>query len=133
MTARTALTAVGAIAAVIAGCSVAALVTGAPAWVAALVVLAVAIAAAVGFTRGPTAVTAGDRRARERSAVVDCAGRSLRIGDAVRGGDGFDGPMELAFGRGVVVKVGHGKTLVRFDDIPGQVHAITPGALRRLA
>jgi hypothetical protein len=33
----------------------------------------------------------------------------------------------------VVVKVGRGKALVRFDDIPGQVHPITPGALRRLA
>jgi hypothetical protein len=133
MTARTALTAVGAIAAVIAGYSVAVLVAGAPAWVAALVVLAVAVAAAVGFTRGPTVVSAGDRRARETPGVVDCAGQSLRIGDAVRGAAGFDGPMELGFGRGVVVKVGHGKAHVRFDDIPGRVHPITPGTLRRLA
>lgn len=131
MTARTALTAVGAIAAVIAGCSVTALVAGAPGRVAVLVVLAVAVAAAVGLTRGPT-VSSGGRRARETPAL-DCAGRSLRIGDAVRGGAGFDGPMELGFGRGVVVKVGHGKAHVRFDDIPGQVHPITPGTLRRLA
>jgi hypothetical protein len=41
--------------------------------------------------------------------------------------------MELGFGRGVVVRVGHGKAHVRFNDIPEQVHPVTPGTLRRLA
>jgi hypothetical protein len=41
--------------------------------------------------------------------------------------------MELGFGRGVVVKVRRGKAHVRFNDIPEQVHPVTPGTLRRLA
>ncbi len=92
--------------------------------------LALAVAAAIKLTRGPSAYAARDGRATD---IVDCAGESLGIGDTVRAGAGFDGPMELGFGRGVVVRVGRGKAHVRFNDIPGQVHPITPGTLRRLA
>jgi hypothetical protein len=65
--------------------------------------------------------------------IVDCAGESLKIGDTVRAGTGFDGPMELAFGQGVIVKVGRGKAHVRFNDIPEQIHPVTRCTLRRLA
>jgi hypothetical protein len=40
--------------------------------------------------------------------------------------------MELAFGRGVMVKVGRGKAHVRFNDIPEQAHPVTPRTLRRI-
>jgi hypothetical protein len=65
--------------------------------------------------------------------LVDRTGESLKIGDTVRAGTGFDGPVELTFGRGVVAKVGRGKAHVRFNDIPEQVNPIAPGTLRRLA
>lgn len=103
-------------------------------WVALFVVLALVIGAAVKLTRRSAASVVKGQRIRNRSAkgIVDCAGETLRIGDTVRPGTGFDGPMELAFSRGVVVKVGRGKAHVRFHDIPEQVHPITPGSLRRL-
>jgi hypothetical protein len=104
---------------------------GSVGWAAAAVVPAFAVAAAP-FARRPAAHSArGDRTAE--GGIVDCAGRRLGIGDTVRAGDGFDGPMELGFGRGVIVKVAQGKAHVRFNDIPGQVHPVTPGTLRRLA
>lgn len=119
--------AAGALAAAIAALSA---VDGPPAGVVVLLVLAIAAGAGVGLTRGPAT---GAIRGRRAESIVDCTGESLRIGDTVRAGAGFDGPMELGFGRGVVVKVGHGKAHVRFNDIPEQVHPITPGTLRRLA
>jgi hypothetical protein len=131
MAARTALMVVGAIGAVIAVYPVVSTITGLPVLMAVLLVLALAVAA----TRGPAAGVVREKHVRSKPAkgIVDCTGESLSIGDTVRGGAGFDGPMELGFGRGVVVKVGHGKAHVRFNDIPEQVHLITPGTLRRLA
>jgi hypothetical protein len=122
-----------AIGAVIAVYLVISAIIGLLAWAAFFIVLALAIAVAIKYTRA-----AGDTKERRiestpAKGIVDCAGESLRIGDNVRAGAGFDGPMELAFGRGVVVKLGRGKAHVRFNDIPEQVHPITPGALRRLA
>jgi hypothetical protein len=127
--------AVGALAAATAVDRAIATITGPPARVAAVLVLALAVGAAVKLTRGPAADAVREKRVRSRPAtgIVDCAGQSLSIGDTVRAGAGFDGPMELGFGRGVVVKVGRGKAHVRFNDIPEQVHPITPGTLRRLA
>ena len=107
--------------------------TGPPARVAGVLATALAAGAAVKLTRGPSAGAMSKRRRRPAEGIVDCAGRSLSIGDTVRAGAGFDGPMELGFGRGVVVKVGRGKAHVRFNDIPEQVHPVTPGTLRRLA
>jgi hypothetical protein len=125
--------AAGAIGAVIAVYLVISAVIGLLSGVAFCVVLALAIAVAIKCTRA----VGGSRERRIESkpatGIVDCAGESLRIGDTVRASAGFDGPMELGFGRGVVVKLGHGKAHVRFNDIPEQVHRITPGALRRLA
>jgi hypothetical protein len=126
MAARTALMVVGALAAVIAVYPMVTTITGLPVLMAVLVVLTLAVAVAV--THGP-----GGLGEKPADGIVDCTGESLRIGDTVRAGAGFDGPMELGFGRGVVVKVGHGKAHVRFNDIPEQVHPITPGTLRRLA
>jgi hypothetical protein len=135
MAARTAVMAVGALAAAIAVDRAISPITGPTARVAVVLVLALAAGTAVRLTRGPVADTVRERRVRSRPAtgIVDCAGQSLSIGDTVRAGAGFDGPMELGFGRGVVVKVGRGKAHVRFNDIPEQVHPITPGTLRRLA
>ncbi|GLY84721.1 hypothetical protein [Actinoallomurus iriomotensis] len=130
MATRTALTA-GAIGAVTAALLVASVVPDPVGWIAAAVVTASAVPAAVTVTRRPMADTVRRKRTPAEG-IVDCAGQSLDIGDSVRAGDGFDGPMELGFGRGVVVKVGRGKAHVRFNDIPGQVHAVTPGTLRRL-
>lgn len=132
MATRTALTGAGAIGA---GTAVFLAVSVSPSpvsWIAAAVVIASAAPVAVTFTRRP-APDAVRRKRTPAKGIVDCAGQSLDIGDAVRAGDGFDGPMELGFGRGVVVKVGRGKAHVRFNDIPGQVHAVTLGTLRRLA
>ncbi|HZE32597.1 MAG TPA: hypothetical protein VE198_14305 [Actinoallomurus sp.] len=102
-------------------------------WAAFFIVLALAVAVAIKYARAAGGTK--ERRIENKPAkgIVDCAGESLRIGDNVRAGSGFDGPMELAFGRGVVVKLGRGKAHVRFNDIPEQIHPITPGALRRLA
>ncbi|GLY73214.1 hypothetical protein [Actinoallomurus iriomotensis] len=130
MATRTALTA-GAIGAVTATLLVVSVVPDPVGWIAAAVVTASAVPAAVTVTRRPMADTVWRKRTPAEG-IVDCAGQSLGIGDTVRAGDGFDGPMELGFGRGVVVKVGRGKAHVRFNDIPGQVHAVTPGTLRRL-
>lgn len=131
MAARTAFVAAGALTVAVALILAIATVTGPPARVAVALGLALAAAAAVKLTRGPSA--GGARRVRPAEGIVDCAGQRLSIGDTVRAGAGFDGPMELGFGRGVVVKVGRGKAHVRFNDIPGQVHPVTPGTLRRLA
>jgi hypothetical protein len=132
MATRTALTGAGAIGAVTAVFLVVSASPGPVGWIATAVVMASAVPVAVTFTRRPAA-EAVRRKPTPAEGIVDCAGQSLDIGDAVRAGDGFDGPMELGFGRGVVVKVGRGKAHVRFNDIPGQVHAVTPGTLRRLA
>lgn len=134
MAARTGVAAVGALAGALAVDRAIAAVTGPPAGLAVVLTLALAAGAAVRLARGPADATRA-RRARTRPAkgIVDGAGQSLSIGDTVRAGAGFDGPMELGFGRGVVVKVGHGKAHVRFNDIPEQVHLVTPGTLRRLA
>jgi hypothetical protein len=107
-------------------------VTGPPVRVAGVLALALAAGAAVKLTRGPSAGAVRKRRVRAAEGIVDCTGQSLGIGDTVRAGAGFDGPMELGFSRGVVVKVGRGKAHVRFNDIPEQVHPVTPGTLRRL-
>jgi hypothetical protein len=108
-------------------------VTGPPVRVAGVLGLALAAGAAVKLTRGPSAGAVRKRRGGPAEGIVDCTGQRLGIGDTVRAGAGFDGPMELGFGRGVVVKVGRGKAHVRFNDIPEQVHPVTPGTLRRLA
>lgn len=105
-------------------CLVVSVATGLSAWWAVLAA-PILLAATIRRVRGTDAA--------DDTGIVDCTGARLTIGDRVRGGTGFDGPMELAFGRGVVVKVGHGKAHVRFNDIPEQVHPITPSALRRLA
>jgi hypothetical protein len=132
MTARRALPAAGAIGAVIAVYLVISAID-LVVWAAFLIVLALAVTVAVKYTRAAGGTK--ERRIENKpvKGIVDCAGESLRIGDNVRAGAGFDGPMELAFGRGVVVKLGREKAHVRFNDIPEQVHPITPGALRRLA
>jgi hypothetical protein len=129
------MVAVGALAAAVAVDRAIATITGPPARAAVVLALALATGAAVRLTRGPSADAGREGRGTSRPAtgIVDCAGQSLSIGDSVRAGAGFDGPMELGFGRGVVVKVGRGKAHVRFSDIPEQVHPITPGTLRRLA
>ena len=100
-----------------------------------VVVLALVIVTMIKLTRRSATVATWASRSRPKlvQGLVDCTGESLKIGDTVRAGTGFDGPMELTFGRGVVVKVGQGKAHVRFNDIPEQVHPITPGTLRRLA
>jgi len=108
-------------------------ITGPPARVAVVLLLTLAAGAAVRLVGGPAADAVRGRCPGGGPGVVDCTGQSLGIGDTVRAGAGFDGPMELGFGRGVVVKVGRGKAHVRFNDIPEQVHPITPGTLRRLA
>jgi hypothetical protein len=133
MTARTALVAAGAIGAVTAVYLVISAITGLLAWAAFFVVLALAIAVAVEYTRAAGGIKERRIESKPTKGIVDCAGESLRIGDSVRASAGFDGPMELAFGRGVVVRLGREKAHVRFNDIPEQVHPITPGALRRLA
>jgi hypothetical protein len=135
MAARTAVIVVGVIFAVIAVYLVISTILGLLIWVAVIAVLAVAIVAAIKLFHRSAAKTGKRERVTSRPAkgVVDCVGENLSVGDTVRAGTGFDGPMELAFSRGVIVKVGHGKAHVRFNDIPEQIHAITPGALRRLA
>lgn len=123
----------GAIGAVIAVYLVISMIIGLLIWAAFFIVLALAVVAAVKLTRAADGVKERRVKTKPAKGIVDCTGESLRIGDTVRAGAGFDGPMELAFGRGVVVKVGSGKAHVRFNDIPEQVHLITPGTLRRLA
>jgi hypothetical protein len=123
----------GAIGAVIAVYLVISAIIGLPAWAAFFIAAAPAIAVAVDYTRAAAGIKERRIESKPAKTIVDCAGESLRIGDDVRASTGFDGPMELAFGRGVVVKLGRGKAHVRFNDIPGQIHPITPGALRRLA
>ena len=125
--------AAGAIGAVIAVYLVISAIIDLVVWAAFLIVLAFAVAVAIKYTRTVGGTKEGHVENRPAKGIVDCAGESLRIGDIVRAGAGFDGPMELAFGRGVVVKFGRGKAHVRFNDIPEQVHPITPAALRRLA
>jgi hypothetical protein len=100
------------------------LVAGAPEWAAVLVVAVIAAMAAVRFARRPDGAAPG---------VVDATGEHLSAGDIVRGAAGFDGPMELTFGWGEVVKVGQGKAHVRFNDNPGQVHPVTARGLRRIS
>lgn len=104
-------------------------------WVAIIAVLAFAIVAAIKLTHRSGAKTVKRERVTSRPAkgIVDCVGERLSIGDTVRAGTGFDGPMELAFSRGVIVEVGRGKAHVRFDDVPERIHPVTPGTLRRLA
>lgn len=133
MTARAAVTAAGVIGAVIAIFLAVSALIGPLTWVALFAVLALAVVT-LKITHRP-AVSRPEKRVRARPAkgIVDCTGENLRIGDSVRAGAGFDGPMELAFSRGVIVKVGHGKAHVRFNDIPEQVHPVTPATLRRLA
>ncbi|MGH3380815.1 MAG: hypothetical protein ACRDP6_39385 [Actinoallomurus sp.] len=135
MAARTPLMIVGAISAMIISYVVISTVIGPLIWVAIFAVLALVIVTMIKFTRRSAAVVTRGSRIRPElvQGIVDCAGENLKIGDTVRAVTGFDGPMELAFGRGVVVKVGRGKAHVRFNDIPEQVHPITPGTLRRLA
>ncbi|GAB2839330.1 hypothetical protein GCM10027176_49130 [Actinoallomurus bryophytorum] len=125
--------AAGAIGAVIAVYLVISAIIGLFAWAAFFIAAALAIAVAVKYTRAAGGTKERRIESKPAKGIVDCAGTSLRIGDDVRASTGFDGPMELAFGRGVVVKLGRGKAHVRFHDIPEQVHPITPGALRRLA
>jgi hypothetical protein len=131
MTARSPLTIAGVIGTVIAVFLAITVVTGPAAWAA---IFAVPTLAAIAIGRTPAMGRGCERRVKDEHAegIVDCAGESLRIGDTVRAGNGFDGPMELTFSRGVVVKVGRGKAHVRFNDIPEQVHPVTPGTLRRL-
>jgi hypothetical protein len=135
MAARTAAVIVGVIFAVIAVYLVISTILGLLIWVAIIAVLAFAIVAAIKLTHRAGTKTVKRERVTNRPAkgIVDCVGENLSIGDTVRAGTGFDGPMELAFSRGVIVKVGRGKAHVRFDDIPEQIHAVTPATLRRLA
>jgi hypothetical protein len=133
MAARTALGAAGAIGALIAVYLVISATIDLSAWAAFFIVLALAIAVAIRYTRAAGGIAERRIESKPTKGIVDCAGEGLRKGDNVRACAGFDGPMELAFGRGVVVKLGRGKAHVRFNDIPEQVHPITPGALRRLA
>ena len=128
---------VGVIGAVIAVYLVISTIIGLLIWVAIFAVLAFAIAMAIKLARRPAKQAKAPKRAavtgKPVKGIVDCAGERLSVGDTVRAGTGFDGPMELAFGHGVIVKVGRGKAHVRFDDIPEQVHPVTPGTLRRIA
>lgn len=135
MTARAALWTAGLAGAVIAVYLAVSAIIGLLTWVAAFAVLVLAVVAAVRAAHRPAPASRGEKRVRAGAAesIVDCAGERLRIGDTVRAGAGFDGPMELAFGRGVIVKVGRGKAHVRFNDIPEQVHPVTPATLRRLS
>jgi hypothetical protein len=133
MAARTVVMAVGGLAVAIAVDRAVSTITGPPARVTFVLLLTLAVGAAVRLAGGPAADAVRGRCSGNGPGIVDCAGQSLSIGDRVRAGAGFDGPMELGFGRGVVVKVGRGKAHVRFNDIPEQVHPITPGTLRRLA
>lgn len=135
MTARTALAAAGVAGAAIAVYLAISALIGLSTRIAVLTVLVVAVVAAVRTAHRPAPASRRERRVRAGSAegIVDCAGERLRVGDVVRAGAGFDGPMELAFGRGVIVKVGRGKAHVRFNDIPEQVHPVTPTTLRRLS
>jgi hypothetical protein len=134
MAARTAVMVVGVIFAVIAVYLVISTILGLLIWVAIIAVLALAIVTAIKLAHRSPAKTVKRERVSGRAStgIVDCVGEKLGIGDTVRAGTGFDGPMELAFSRGVIVKVGRGKAHVRFNDIPEQVHAVTPGTLRRL-
>jgi hypothetical protein len=126
---------VGAIVAVIALYLAISAILGLLIWVAIIAVLALAVAAAIRLTRRPATVSVTDERVRNRTPKghADCAGETLAVGDHVRAALGFDGPIELAFSRGVVVGLGRGKAHVRFDETPDQVHPVTAGALRRLA
>ncbi|MCW2862040.1 MAG: hypothetical protein JWP48_3748 [Actinoallomurus sp.] len=135
MAARTTVVIVGVIFAVTAVYLVISTILGLLIWVAIIAVLALAIVAAIKLTHRSAAKTVERERVTSRTAkgIVDCVGENLSIGDIVRAGTGFDGPMELAFSRGVIVKVGRGKAHVRFNDIPEQIHAVTPDTLRRLA
>ena len=137
MTVRSALTGAGAIGAVITVYPAVTAIAGTPPRIAiaAMLVVAVGVVASVAVNGRPATAFRGDEhvRARPDTGIVDYTGAGLRIGDTVRADAGFDGPMELAFGRGVIVKVGRGKAHVRFNDIPEQVHPVTPATLRRLA
>jgi hypothetical protein len=140
MTARAALTVAAVIGAVIAVYLAVSAIIGLLIWIAIFAVLALAVVAAVTIARRPATAFRKEKRVRTKRVstksardIVDCAGESLRIGDTVRAGADFDGPMELAFSRGVIVKIGRGKAHVRFEDIPQQVHPVTAATLRRLA
>lgn len=136
MTVRSALTGAGAIGAVITVYPAVTAIAGTPPRIAIAAMLVVAVGVVVSVAvSGRSAAFRGDGhvRARPDTGIVDCTGAGLRTGDTVRADAGFDGPMELAFGRGVIVKVGRGKAHVRFNDIPEQVHPVTPATLRRLA
>jgi hypothetical protein len=97
-------------------------VIGLPNWAAVLAAAAFAVAVVLRLARRPADVV-----------LSDASGERLNVGDTVRAGAGFDGPMELSFGWGVVVKVGPDKAHVRFNDIPGQIHPVTPSGLRRVS
>lgn len=135
MTARAVLVVAGVIGVVIAGYLVVSTIIGLLMWVAPLAVLVLAVVVAIMCTRRTATAAVREKRVGSKPAtgIVDCAGECLRIGDTVRAGAGFDGPMEPAFSRGVIVKVGRGKAHVRFDDVPEQIHPVTPATLRRLA
>src|SRR5690348_6300079 len=111
MTARAALWTAGLAGAVIAVYLAVSAIIGLSTWVAAFAVLVLAAVATARAAHRPAEASRGDKRVGAGAAegIVDCAGERLRIGDTVRAGAGFDGPMELAFGRGVIVKVGRGK------------------------
>lgn len=136
MAARTAVMAVGALAAIIAVYLVVSAILGFLIWAAIIGVSAFAIVTAVRLSRGSAAKTARrDRVERGRGrgqGIVDCTGEPLLAGDTVRAGTGFDGPMELAFSRGVIVRLGQRKAHVRFENRPEDIYPIAPGALRRL-
>jgi hypothetical protein len=102
---------VGVIFAVIAVYLVISTILGLLIWVAIIAVPALAIVAAIKLTHRSGAKTVKRERVTSRpvKGIVDCVGEQLSIGDTVRAGTGFDGPMELAFSRGVIVEVGRGK------------------------
>lgn len=125
------MVAAGLIVAVIAVYLVVSAILGLLIWAAFLGVLVLAVVVAVRLTRASAATTPGRDRGRSRG-TVDCAGETLRAGDAVRAGPGFDGPVELAFGRGEIVRLTRRTAHVRFDDRPARTYQVVPGALRRL-
>jgi hypothetical protein len=130
MSTRLALIAVGIVAAVIAIYLIISAIIGMLIWVAVLALLVLAIAGAIRLACRPTRTIPVNSKPVKGNA--DCAGERLSVGDTVRPGIDFDGPIDLAFGHGVIIKLGRGKAHVRFDENPARIHAITPTALRRM-
>lgn len=110
-------------------------IAGRPIRTAIFAVPVAAVAASATISGRRTTAYRGEEQVRAGTARgIDIhTGECLRIGDTVRAGAGFDGPMELAFGRGVIVKVGRGKAHVRFNDVRERVRPVTPATPRRLA